>query len=176
VLLFEELEHARKRDAKIYAEVLGCGMTGDAYHITAPHPEGRGAARALELSLQDAGLRPEDVDYINAHGTSTELNDKIETAAIKTVFGDHASRLAVSSTKSMVGHYLGASGGFELVATALTLHTGKIHPTVNYEHPDPDCDLDYVPNEAREQRVRAAISNSFGFGGHNACIVLGQHR
>jgi len=174
VLVFEEMEHARKRGARIYAEVLGCGMTGDAYHITAPHPEGHGAAMAMEVALRDAGIGPEGVDYVNAHGTSTELNDKIETSAMKTVFKDHAKKLAISSTKSMVGHYLGASGGIELVATALTIHTGKIHPTINYEHPDPDCDLDYVPNAARECKVGIAMSNSFGFGGHNACIVLGK--
>jgi len=172
VLLLEEYEHARKRDAKIYAEVAGCGNTGDAHHITAPHPEGSGAAKAMELALQDGGIDPDEVEYVNAHGTSTELNDKIETAAIKSVFGDRARKLAVSSTKSMIGHMLGASGGFETVVTALSVHEGTLHPTINQEVPDPECDLDYVPNTAREATVRCAITNSFGFGGHNACIAL----
>lgn len=174
ILLFEEYEHAKARDAKIYAEVVGCGMTGDAHHITAPHPNGIGAAKAMELTLADAGITPEQVDYVNAHGTSTELNDKIETAAIKSVFGDHAGKLAVSSTKSMIGHMLGASGGFELVVSALTIDRGTIHPTINQETPDPECDLDYVPNSAREAKVNYLISNSFGFGGHDACVALGR--
>ena len=173
ILVLEELEHARRRDARIYAEVLGCGSTADAHHITAPHPCGAGAARAMQLALRDARLNPDDVQYVNAHGTSTELGDEAETLAIKEVFGPHARRLAVSSTKSMIGHLLGASGGVEAIATALTLRHGVIHPTINYQTPDPKCDLDYVPNAAREVRVRRAISNSFGFGGHNCCLVIG---
>ncbi|MBE3580718.1 MAG: beta-ketoacyl-ACP synthase II [Thermoanaerobacteraceae bacterium] len=172
VLILETLEHARARGARIYAEVAGYGCTADAYHITAPDPEGEGAARAMALALADGDLQPEDVDYINAHGTSTELNDRIETQAIKKVFGDHAYRLAVSSIKSMVGHLLGAAGAVELVATALTIYEGIIPPTINYEDPDPACDLDYVPNHARQREVRAALSNSFGFGGHNAVVLL----
>ncbi len=174
MLMFEEYEHAKARNANIYAEVLGCGMTGDAHHITAPHPAGAGATRAMQMTLEDAKIDAEQVDYVNAHGTSTELNDKIETAAIKAVFGDHARKLAISSTKSMLGHMLGASGGLELVVAAMSVQKGVMHPTINYETPDPDCDLDYVPNEAREQTIRAAISNSFGFGGHNACVAIGK--
>ncbi len=173
LFVFEELEHAKKRGAQIYAEVLGCGSTADAHHITAPHPCGAGAARAMEFALRDARLNPAEVDYVNAHGTSTELGDASETKAIKQVFGDHARKLAISSTKSMIGHLLGASGGVELIATALTIKHGVVHPTINYETPDPECDLDYVPNRPREMRVRRAISNSFGFGGHNVCVVLG---
>ncbi len=173
ILILEELEHARKRGAPIYAELLGCGTTADAHHITAPHPCGAGAAAAMQFALRDARLNPEDVQYVNAHGTSTELGDEAETKAIKQVFGDHARRLAVSSTKSMIGHLLGASGGVELIATVLTIRHGVIHPTINYQTPDPACDLDYVPNQARETRVRRAISNSFGFGGHNCCLVVG---
>jgi 3-oxoacyl-[acyl-carrier-protein] synthase II len=173
ILVLEELEHARRRGAPVYAEVLGCGSTADAYHITAPHPEGNGASRAMQMALQDAKLRPEDIQYVNAHGTSTPLGDEAETKAIKDVFGSHARRLAVSSTKSMIGHALGASGGIELMVSALTIKHGVIHPTINYQTPDPACDLDYVPNIARETRVRRAISNSFGFGGHNCCLVVG---
>jgi 3-oxoacyl-[acyl-carrier-protein] synthase II len=173
ILVLEELEHARRRGAAIYAELLGCGSTADAYHITAPHPEGIGAARAMQMALRDAHLNPEDIQYINAHGTSTQLGDEAETKAIKQVFGNHAQRLAVNSTKSMIGHTLGASGGIELVVTALTIKQGVIHPTINYQTPDPGCDLDYVPNKARETRVRRALSNSFGFGGHNCCLVVG---
>jgi len=172
VMVLETLEHAAARGARIYAEVAGYGCTADAYHITAPAPDGAAASRAMALALQDAGLQPADIDYINAHGTSTELNDRQETLAIKKVFGDHAYRLAISSTKSMTGHLLGAAGAIELVATALTVYTGVIPPTINYEEPDPDCDLDYVPNVARERQVSAAISNSFGFGGHNVAVVL----
>ncbi len=174
MLIFEELEHARKRRAHVYAEVLGFGMTGDAHHITAPAPDGEGAARAMSLALRDAGLDPVNVDYVNAHGTSTPLNDAVETRAIKRVFGDHAKKLAISSSKSMIGHLLGASGAVELAFTALMVDRGIVHPTINYEFPDPECDLDYVPNEARELRVRAAISNSLGFGGHNATIAVGR--
>ena len=173
VLVVEELEHARKRGATVYAEVLGCGSTADAHHVTAPHPEGNGATRAMQLALQDAKLNPDDVQYVNAHGTSTELGDAAETHAIKKVFGNHARKLAISSTKSMLGHLLGASGGVELIATVMTLKHSVIHPTINYQTPDPACDLDYVPNHAREMRVRRAISNSFGFGGHNCCLVVG---
>jgi 3-oxoacyl-[acyl-carrier-protein] synthase II len=173
VLVLEELEHARRRGARAYAEVLGCGSSADAHHITAPHPCGTGAARAMQAALRDARLNPGDIQYINAHGTSTERGDEAETLAIKQVFGDHARRLAISSTKSMVGHLLGASGGVELIATALAIRHSVIHPTINYETPDPKCDLDYVPNRAREMRVRRAISNSFGFGGHNCCLVIG---
>jgi 3-oxoacyl-[acyl-carrier-protein] synthase II len=172
ILVLEELEHARKRGAPVYAEVLGCGCTADAHHITAPHPCGAGAARAMKEALRDARLNPEDVQYVNAHGTSTPLGDEAETRAIKEVFGGHAHRLAVNSTKSMIGHTLGASGGIELIATVLSLKSGVLHPTINYRTPDPACDLDYVPNNAREQRVRRAISNSFGFGGHNCCLVV----
>ena len=173
IVVLEELEHARKRGAHIYAEVLGCASTADAHHITAPHPCGAGAAKAMELALRDAAINPDEVQYVNAHGTSTDLGDVAETKAIKQVFGEHARRLAVSSTKSMLGHLLGASGGVELIATALTIKHGVIHPTINLETPDPECDLDYVPNRAREGRVRRAISNSFGFGGHNCCLVVG---
>jgi 3-oxoacyl-[acyl-carrier-protein] synthase II len=172
VLILEELEHARKRGAPIYAELIGCGSTADAHHITAPHPCGAGAAHAMKLALRDAHLNPEDIQYINAHGTSTPLGDEAETKAIKEVFGNHAPRLAISSTKSMVGHTLGASGGVELIATVLSIKHRVIHPTINYQTPDPACDLDYVPNTAREMRVRRAISNSFGFGGHNCCLVV----
>jgi 3-oxoacyl-[acyl-carrier-protein] synthase II len=174
ILVFEELEHAQKRGAHIYAEVLGFGATCDAYHITAPQPDGTGAAASMTQALEDAGLTPTDVDYINAHGTSTPLNDSMETNAIKSALGEHAYALAVSSTKSMIGHLLGASGGAELVQTALTVERGVICPTINYETPDPACDLDYVPNQAREQDVNVALCNSFGFGGHNATFVLGK--
>jgi 3-oxoacyl-[acyl-carrier-protein] synthase II len=173
LLVLEELEHARRRGAPIYAELLGCGATSDAYHITAPDPEGKGAARAMQVAMRDARIDPPDVQYINAHGTSTELGDAMETKAIKSVFGSHARELAVSSTKSMIGHLLGASGGVELIACVLSIKHGVIHPTINLEHPDPLCDLDYVPNRPREARVRRAISNSFGFGGHNCSVVVG---
>jgi 3-oxoacyl-[acyl-carrier-protein] synthase II len=173
VLVLEELEHARKRGARIYAEMMGAGNTADAHHITAPHPDGVGASMAMRIALRDARIDPQDVQYVNAHGTSTELGDKAETLAIKKVFGEHARRLAISSTKSMTGHLLGASGAIELIATVLSIRDGVVHPTINYTTPDPDCDLDYVPNVARELRVRRAISNSFGFGGHNCCLVVG---
>jgi 3-oxoacyl-[acyl-carrier-protein] synthase II len=172
VLILEEAERALSRGASIYAEVIGFGLTSDAYHMTAPAPEGEGAARCMQMALDDAGIRPEDVDYINAHGTSTDLNDRFETMAIKTVFGSHAYKLAVSSTKSMTGHLLGAAGGVEAAYTALTIKRGIIPPTINYEYPDPDCDLDYVPNVARRATVKVALSNSFGFGGTNATIVM----
>src|SRR5205807_5250911 len=153
---------------------LGVGSTADAYHITAPHPEGVGATMAMRLALKDARVNPEEVQYVNAHGTSTPLGDEAETKALKQLFGAHARRLAISSTKSMLGHLLGASGGVELIAVALTIRHGVVHPTINYRTPDPACDLDYVPNIAREVRVRRAISNSFGFGGHNCCLVVGD--
>jgi 3-oxoacyl-[acyl-carrier-protein] synthase II len=174
VLVLEEIEHARRRDARVYAEVLGVGCTADAHHITAPHPEGAGATRAMLLALRDAHVNPDEVQYVNAHGTSTPLGDEAETRALKNVFGEHARKLAVSSTKSMLGHLLGASGGVELIVTALSIRHSVIHGTINYQTPDPVCDLDYVPNAAREMRVRRAISNSFGFGGHNCCLVIGS--
>jgi 3-oxoacyl-[acyl-carrier-protein] synthase II len=176
IVMLESLEHAVRRDARIYAEVIGYGMTGDAHHMTAPDPEGDGAARAMTLALKSAGLAASDVAYINAHGTSTPYNDKFETIAIKRVFGDHARKLAVSSTKSMTGHLLGAAGGVEAIATALALHHGVLPPTINYETPDPECDLDYVPNQARKQDIEVALSNAFGFGGTNATLAFRKYR
>jgi 3-oxoacyl-[acyl-carrier-protein] synthase II len=172
VLVLESVEHARQRGARIYCELVGYGATADAYHITAPEETGQGAAWAMERALHDAGLAPEDVDYINAHGTSTILNDRVETLAIRTVFGTHADRLAVSSTKSMIGHLMGAAGAVEAIACIKSLETGWVHPTINHEMPDPKCDLDYVPNQARQLESRVALSNSFGFGGHNGCLIL----
>jgi 3-oxoacyl-[acyl-carrier-protein] synthase II len=172
-LILEEYEHARARDTRIHAELLGYGSTDDAHHITAPREDADGSTRAILLALRDAGLAPTDIVYVNAHGTSTELNDKSETLALKKAFGAHAKSLQISSTKSMVGHLLGASGALELATTVMTVCRGQIHPTINYEYPDPDCDLDYVPNEARDCRVKAAISNSLGFGGHNTCLAVG---
>jgi 3-oxoacyl-[acyl-carrier-protein] synthase II len=172
IVVLETLEHAQARGAKIYGELAGYGATDDAYHITAPSPEGKAAANAVRLALKDADMKPEEVDYVNAHGTSTELNDKTETAVIKTVFGDHARKLAISSTKSMTGHLLGATSAVELIATLLCMEHDLIHPTINYETPDPECDLDYVPNVARPGRINAAISNSLGFGGHNAVVAV----
>jgi 3-oxoacyl-[acyl-carrier-protein] synthase II len=172
VLVLESLQHAQARGAAIHAEVVGYGASSDAFHITAPDEEGRGAALAMEAALQDAGLRPEEIDYINAHGTSTPLNDKSETRAIHRVFGPWAYRLAVSSTKSMIGHLMGAAGAVEAIACAKSLETGILHPTINYRTPDPECDLDYVPNQARASGPRTALSNSFGFGGHNASLIL----
>ncbi len=172
ILVFEELEHAKARGAQIYAEVVGFGSSGDAYHLTAPAPEGEGAARAIKMALAMAKISPEDVDYVNAHGTSTYLNDKNETAAIKTAFGDHAYKMAVSSTKSMTGHLLGAAGGIELIASALAIKNGIVPPTMNYETADPECDLNYTPNKAIARDINVAISNSFGFGGHNGVLVL----
>ena len=174
VVVIEELEHARRRGARIYAELKGYGASGDAGHITQPDEEGRGAGRAMQMALDDAGLAPDTVHYINAHGTSTPLGDKAETAAVKRVFGPHARRLAISSTKSQLGHTLGASGGIELVVCALSMHHGVIAPTINLETPDPDCDLDYTPQVAREAKIDVAMSNSFGFGGHNASLVLAR--
>ena len=172
MIVLESLESALARDARIYGEIIGYGMTGDAHHMTAPDPEGDGAARAMAAALRDAGLDASAVGYINAHGTSTPYNDKFETLAIKRVFGDHARRLAVSSTKSMTGHLLGAAGGIEAIATVLALHHGVLPPTINYETPDPDCDLDYIPNQARKQDVEVALSNAFGFGGTNATLAF----
>jgi 3-oxoacyl-[acyl-carrier-protein] synthase II len=172
VLILEEREHAIKRGARIYAEVIGYGANGDAHHMTAPAPNGEGAARCMKLALKDARISPSDVDYINAHGTSTEYNDANETQAIKTVFGEHAYKVAISSTKSMTGHLLGAAGAVEGVFSVLALERGMIPPTINYEIPDPECDLDYVPNQARQADIRIALSNSFGFGGTNACVIF----
>ena len=172
MLVLEELELARSRGARIYAEIIGYGQTSDAFHIAAPPEDGEGAARCMAMALSDAQLSPDQVDYINAHGTSTPLNDLCETRAIKTVFGEHAYKLAISSTKSMTGHMLGAAGGIEAAFTALTIFNGIIPPTINLENPDPNCDLDYVPLEAREQAVQVAMSNSFGFGGTNGVLVL----
>ena len=172
ILVLEELQHALSRGAKIYAEFVGYGATCDAYHMTAPRPDGSGGAKAMAIALADAGIAPEEVDYINAHGTSTHLNDAGETAAVKAVFGDHAHALAISSTKSMTGHMLGAAGAVEAIFTALSLHDGFVPATINYQVPDPECDLDVVPNEGREKALRCALSNSLGFGGHNGSILL----
>ena len=175
MLIIEELEHALKRGARIYAEIIGYGASSDAYHIAAPPEDGEGAARCLRMALQDAGLKPADIDYINAHGTSTPLNDRCETQAIKTVFGEHAKRLAISSTKSMTGHMLGAAGGIEAAFTALTIKDQIAPPTMNLQEASPECDLDYVPNQARKMEIRAAVSNSFGFGGTNGVIVMQRY-
>jgi 3-oxoacyl-[acyl-carrier-protein] synthase II len=172
VLVLESLEHARRRGARIHAELVGYGTSSDAFHITAPDEDGQGAALSMQAALDDGGLRPEEIDYINAHGTSTLLNDPIETRAIRTVFGARADRIPVSATKSMIGHLMGAAGAVEAIACIKSLETGTIHPTINYETPDPECDLDYVPNEARQVWPRTALSNSFGFGGHNATLIL----
>ncbi|HEY1663473.1 MAG TPA: beta-ketoacyl-ACP synthase II [Verrucomicrobiae bacterium] len=171
VVVLEDLEHAKKRGAKIYCEIVGYGNTADAYHLTAPSPDGEGAARCMKMAMRQAGLRPEDISYINAHGTSTPQGDVCETQAIKTVFGDHAKKLAVSSTKGATGHMLGAAGSVEMSACALAIMHGIVPPTISYQVPDPECDLDYVPNTAREMKVNAIINNSFGFGGHNASIA-----
>ena len=175
ILVLEELEHAQKRGARIYAEVVGYGMSADAHHMTDPSPGGEGASRAMKRALRSAGLAPSDVDYINAHGTSTGAGDKGETDAIKGAFGEHAYKVAVSSTKSMTGHLLGAAGGVEAIICALALRDGIIPPTINLEDPDPDCDLDYVPGEARHTAIQHAMSNSFGFGGHNATIIMKKY-
>ncbi len=174
-LVLEELSHAEKRGSRIYAEILGYALTSDAYHITAPDPCGAGAAQAIRLCLQDAGLVPSEVEYINAHGTSTPYNDKTETLAIKEVFGENAYRIPISSTKSMHGHLLGAAGGVESVACVLALHHGIIPPTINYEHPDPECDLDYVPNVSRKKDIRITMNNAFAFGGHNAILIFKKY-
>ena len=175
VVVLEELEHAKKRGAKILAEIVGYGATGDAYHMTAPAPEGEGAARAMRAAIRDSGLPLESFGYMNAHGTSTPLNDKFETQAIKSVFGEHAKKLPVSSTKSMTGHLLGAAGGLETIICVLALERHKLPPTINYSTPDPDCDLDYVPNTARAVELQAALSNSLGFGGHNVTLALSRY-
>jgi 3-oxoacyl-[acyl-carrier-protein] synthase II len=172
LIVLETLEHAQKRNAHIYAEFIGYGMSCDAYHITAPDPDGDGAARAMQAALKDAGLNPEEVDYINAHGTSTKLNDKIETLAIKRALSSHAKKVMISSTKSTMGHLLGAAGGVELIVCVLTIKDGIVMPTINYEYPDPECDLDYVPNIARKTKVNVCLSNSLGFGGHNATLIV----
>ena len=176
VVVLETLEHAKKRGARIIAEFSGYGMSCDAYHITAPDPDGDGAARAMIAAMRDAGIRPEDVDYINAHGTSTKLNDKVETLSIKKALGSHAKKVMVSSTKSMTGHPLGAAGGIEFAACCLALRDGIVPPTINYDDPDPECDLDYVPNTARKARLSVCVSNSLGFGGHNATLVVRQFK
>lgn len=172
IVVLEEYEAAKKRGAKIYAEIVGYGLTGDAYHLTAPAPEGEGAARCMKMALNNAGVRPEEVDYINAHGTSTPFNDYYETLAVKSVFGDHAKKVMVSSTKSMTGHLLGAAGGVEAVFTLMAMDKGVIPPTINYQEQDPECDLDYVPNTAREKSITYALSNNFGFGGTNATLLF----
>ncbi len=175
IVILETLDHALARGANIYGEIVGYGMSGDAYHMTAPDPDGRGAYLSMQRALKSADLKPEQVDYINAHGTSTQINDKIETNAIKKLFEDHAYKVPVSSTKSMTGHLLGAAGGVELIATLMTLKNQLIHPTINFDNRDPECDLDYVPNYARESKVEHAMSNSFGFGGTNATLVVKRH-
>ena len=176
VLVLEELGHAIKRGAKIYAEIAGIGFTADAHHITDPAPGGEGAVRSMRAAIRDAGLSPEDVQYVNAHGTSTQPNDRNETAAMKTVFGDHAQKLAINSTKSMIGHLLGAAGAVGSIMTVMTLVENKIHPTINYETPDPNCDLYYVPNTSIEKSVDVALCNTFGFGGHNATLLFRKYR
>jgi 3-oxoacyl-[acyl-carrier-protein] synthase II len=173
MVILESLEYAKKRGARIYAELLGVGMSADAYHITAPAPDGNGASRSMKNALADAGLKPEQVDYVNAHGTSTELGDASETMAVKNVFGQHAYKLAVNSTKSMIGHLLGAAGAAELVTCVLSLRDGILHPTINLDQPSPECDLDYVPKQSRQADLKVAISNSFGFGGHNITLIVG---
>jgi len=175
LLILEELEFAKARGAKIYAEIVGYGMSGDAFHVTMPDETGSGAIRVMQKAIKDAGITPEQIGYINAHGTSTPYNDKFETLAIKQVFGEHAYKLAVSSTKSMTGHALGAAGGIEAVISILSLTENQLMPTINYENPDPDCDLDYVPNEPRNAEVEYVLSNSFGFGGTNACLIFKRY-
>jgi 3-oxoacyl-[acyl-carrier-protein] synthase II len=176
MLILESLEHAQARGARIYAEMAGYGMSGDGYHMTSPPPDGEGAARCMQAAITDAGIRPDQIDYINAHGTSTPLNDLYETRAIKMMFGDQAYKIPISSTKSMTGHLLGGAGGIETVFTVLVLQHGILPPTINLDHPDPECDLDYVPNVARKAKVEYAMSNSFGFGGTNAALILKQFR
>jgi 3-oxoacyl-[acyl-carrier-protein] synthase II len=172
IVILEELDFARERGARIRAEVIGYGYTGDAYHITAPSPDGEGAARCMRMAIQDAGLKPEEIDHINAHGTSTPLNDATETRAIKTVFGGYAKKIPISATKSMTGHLLGAAGSTEAIFAVLAIRDGIVPPTINYDEPDPECDLDYVPNVARRQSLNTAMSNAFGFGGTNATLIL----
>ncbi|BCB95986.1 3-oxoacyl-[acyl-carrier-protein] synthase 2 [Dissulfurispira thermophila] len=176
VVILESLESAINRGAKIYAEIIGYGMSSDAYHITTPAPDGEGAARCMKAAIKDAGIKPEDVNYINAHGTSTKYGDELETAAIKTVFGEHAYKLCVSSTKSMTGHLLGAAGGVEAIFSILSIYNNIVPPTINLENPDPECDLDYAPNRAKQMNVECAMSNSFGFGGTNACLLFRKYR
>jgi 3-oxoacyl-[acyl-carrier-protein] synthase II len=172
ILVLEELQHARRRGVEIYAELVGYGNTADAYHFTAPHPEGDGMIRVMRAALRDAGIAPEEVGYINAHGTSTVLNDKTESAALVRVFGDHSRRLKISSNKSMIGHLLAAAGAAEMVSTVLSVHTGTLPPTINYEEPDPECPLDYVTAGAEHIDLKIALSNSFGFGGGNVCLAV----
>jgi 3-oxoacyl-(acyl-carrier-protein) synthase len=173
-LILESLDHAQARDARIHAEIKGFASSSDAYHIAAPDPSGEGAMRTMRLAIRDAGLQPEDIDYINAHGTSTPANDATETLAIKKLFGDHAYQIPISSTKSMIGHAMGASGTIEAIASILTIQNGMVHPTINYENPDPELDLDYVPNISRSAQVSNVLSNSFGLGGQNACLVISK--
>jgi 3-oxoacyl-[acyl-carrier-protein] synthase II len=175
IIILEELEFAKARGAKIFAEIVGYGMSGDAFHITAPDETGSGPKRVMQKALKDAGIQPEQIGYINAHGTSTPYNDKFETLAIKLAFGEHANKIAISSTKSMTGHGLGAAGGIEAVFSVLAIHENVLPPTTNYEFPDPDCDLDYIPNEARTAEVEYVLSNSFGFGGTNACLIFKRY-
>ncbi len=172
IVILEELQYALRRGVKIYGELVGYGDTGDAYHITAPPPDGDGAVRCMRMALKDAGLKPEEIDYINAHGTSTQLNDRTETVAIRTVFGEHAKKIPISATKSMTGHLLGAAGSTEAIFTVLSIHEGTLPPTINYEEPDPECDLDYVPNTARRRTIEIGMSNAFGFGGTNATLII----
>ena len=174
MLVLEEYEHAKARGASIYGEILGHGMTCDAYHMTAPDPEGTQAARAMRMAMKNAGVEPEQIDYINGHGTSTALNDKTETMIIKKVFGDQAFKIPVTSTKSMIGHLIGAAGSVELIATLLAMHHEEIPPTINYTVPDPECDLDYVPNKSRKAKIRVAMKSSFGFGGKNSVLIVGK--
>jgi 3-oxoacyl-[acyl-carrier-protein] synthase II len=176
IVVLEEAEHAVRRGAKIYCEVAGYGMSGDAYHITAPDPSGEGCVRAMQASLKDAGLKPEQIDYVNAHGTSTFLNDKVETLAMKKTFGAHAHKVAISSTKSMTGHLLGAAGGIEFIVCCLAMKHGIVPPTINLDHKDPECDLDYVPHKARGLKIRVAMSNALGFGGHNATLLIKEFK
>ncbi len=176
ILVLEELGHALKRDARIYAEIAGIGFTADAYHITEPAPGGEGAVRSMRAALEDAGLAPTDVQYVNTHGTATPVGDKNETAAIKTVFGEHAKKLAVNSTKSMIGHLLGAAGAVESIVTVLSVYENKVHPTINLDTPDPECDLDYIPHTAQAREIHAAVSNTFGFGGHNASLLFKKYQ
>jgi 3-oxoacyl-[acyl-carrier-protein] synthase II len=175
IVILEKLEHALKRNARIYAEIIGYGMTSDAYHITIPETAGHSFVRAIEMAIYEAGIQPDEIDYINAHGTSTKLNDPIETQAIKTALGKRAYEIPISATKSMIGHLLGAAGGVETIATIMTLRDGLVHPTINYEFPDPECDLDYVPNKSRKVPVRTAMSTSLGFGGFNSVLIVRQY-
>jgi 3-oxoacyl-(acyl-carrier-protein) synthase len=176
IIVLEELSHAMRRGAKIYTELCGIGFTADAHHITEPAPGGEGAVRSMRAALRDAETAPEEVNYINTHGTSTPVGDRSETAAIKTVFGEHARAMAINSTKSMIGHLLGAAGAVEAIATIMSICDSRVHPTINYETPDPECDLNYIPNTSREWSVNVGISNTFGFGGHNASLLFKKHQ